>query len=445
MKGKVIGRLIHPVGSLLLVLLISATPAWGQEVLKKGELNLGLDFMTHGEVRGGGLPRDFNSEEPPSDRASYIMGRTRIKAEYNSNYIDAKVTIQNQASWGSKNNTALSLYETWVKFEAPCGLFGQLGRMELSYDDERILGPNDFAMAKLCHDVFRAGYEGHGHKVHTVLAYNQNNDYKNKGTFYVDGAQPYKTMQMLWYHYDMPRIPIGASLLFINMGVQAGSTEKEASTSYQQLIGTYLTYSPDFMKVEASYYHQMGKDEYYTKIDAWMASGKVTIKPSDRYSIFLGFDYLSGDDYVPIIMPGSIGLPYHSVKKGFSSLYGSRHKFYGIMDYFYESAYSQGFTPGLQNAFIGGYYNPISPLTLNVAYHYLATSTKLVNLGMTLGHDIDIGVSYRLNKDISLIAGFSFMSGTETMNQLKQGTSSKNVRWGWFSLNISPRLFNAKW
>jgi len=432
--------------TLLAVIAMNGALAQNVEDSCKNSLTFGLNFMTHGEVRGGGLPRDFETQKlPPENSTAYIMGRTRIMAEYNNALIDAKVTAQNQASWGSKNNNELTLYEAWAKIKAPFGLFAQLGRMELAYDDERILGPNDFAMAKLCHDVLRLGYEGHGHKVHAILAFNQNNDHKLKGTYYKNGAQPYKSMQTLWYHYDLPTIPIGASLLFMNMGMQAGEEGTNAHTEHQQMIGTYLTYSPRFMKAELSYYRQMGHNEDGIKIDAWMASGKVTLKPTDYYGVMLGYDYLSGDDYVPVVQPGAIGMPYHGVIKGFTTIHGSTHKFFGIMDYFYESAYIQGFTPGLRNAFIGGYYKPFRALNVGLTYHYLATATKLVDLGYTLGHDVDLNISYEFSKDISLTAGLSYMHGTDTMNELKQRTASKNVRWGWFSLIISPSLFTKKW
>ncbi len=431
---------------IILLLVVAIWPGRAQTAETKNELSLSVNLKTHGETRGGGLPRDFYSDvKPDKDGTAFIMNRTRLTADYKTHLIDAKVTLQNQASWGDKNNSNVTMYETWARIKAPCGLFGQLGRMELAYDDERILGPNDFAMAKLCHDVLRVGYEGHGHQVHAILAYNQNNDYQNKGSYYANGAQPYKIMQTLWYHYDVPKIPLGASLIFMNIGMQSGEEHKDAHNEYQQLLGAYLTYAPHFMKAEASYYRQMGHDEYGIKIEAWMASGKVTIKPADHYGITVGYDYLSGDDFVPVLQPGAIGLPRHEVIKGFTSIYGSHHKFYGIMDYFYESAYSQGFTPGLQNAFIGGYFKPNDALSLRATYHYLATATKLINLDKTLGHDVDLEASYRFTKDISLTLGFSYMAGTDTMNQLKQGLTNKSVRWGWFSLVISPRLFATKW
>ena len=43
-----------------------------------------------------------------------------------------------------------------------------------TYDDERILGSDDWSMTAFSHDLLRIGYEGHNHKAHLMLAYNQN-------------------------------------------------------------------------------------------------------------------------------------------------------------------------------------------------------------------------------------------------------------------------------
>ena len=115
-----------------------------------------------------------------------------------------------------------------------------------------------------------------------------------------------------------------------------------------------------------------------------------------------------------------------------------------MMDYFCEGAYFEGFTPGLQNAFIGAFGRPVANFDCGATYHYLAVTTQLTNLNSTLGHSIDLQASYRFTKDISLTAGYTMMFGTETMDRLKQGNSSKTARWGWFSLVVSPSLFTTK-
>ena len=418
---------------------------------KVNTLSFGLNFMTHGEIVRGGLPVD--KDEEMEDKSNFLLGRTRLIVDYARPYLQAHAVIQNKSVWGTSGNQALNLYEGWVKMTAKNGLFAQVGRIALSYDDERIIGTNDFAMAALSHDVLRVGYEGYGHQVHAILGYNQNAENVYKSTFYTGGSQAYKTMQTVWYHYDVPKFPLGASLLFMNVGLQSGEPGKEnnpPSTVYQQMYGGYVNYHPKFMTLEGAYYRQGGKFvdplmKSAGKIEAWMASAKATITPSDNYGFTLGYDYLSGDDYVPVTKPGQMGMVLHDVARGFTPLYGSKTKFYGIMDYFYEQAYINDFTPGLQNAYIGAFGRPFGKFECSATYHYLAVTTKLYSLNSTLGHSIDMMARYSFTKDISLTAGYTMMFGTETMDRLKQGNSSKTARWGWFSFVISPSLFTTRW
>ena len=44
-------------------------------------------------------------------------------------------------------------------------------------------------------------------------------------------------------------------------------------------------------------------------------------------------------------------------------------------------------------------------------------------------------------KDVELSAGFSYMTGTRTMERLKRASGDGSLRWGWVTLNITPRLF----
>ena len=419
---------------------------------KANQLSVGVNFLTHGETCAGGLPRTGDKDKEPEDRSSFLLGRFRLNVDYERPGLQAHAVIQNKAVWGTSGNTALKLYEGWVRMTARNGLFAQLGRVALSYDDERIIGPNDFAMMALSHDVLRVGYEGHGHQLHAILAYNQNAENVYSSTYYEDGAQLYKTMQTVWYHYDVPTIPLGASLLFMNVGLQAGqqgNEKKPASTQYQQMWGGYVNYHPRHLTLEGSYYRQSGhfvdKSNGYGPIRAWMASAKASVQPSDLYGFCLGYDFLSGDDYIPVAYGGTVGLSHHDTERGFSPLFGSRSEFYGILDYYYESAYINGFTPGLQNAFAGVFGTPAEKLDCSATYHYLAVATDLEGLNRTLGHSIELQASYRFTKDISLTAGYTFMIGTETMDRLKQGNGSKYGRWGWFSLVISPSLLTTKW
>lgn len=176
-----------------------------------------------------------------------------------------------------------------------------------------------------------------------------------------------------------------------------------------------------------------------------MTSVKAQVHPSRFYGFETGYDYLSGDKYFAVPPKGGLGLIKHDVIRGFNPVYGSHHKFYGAMDFFYVSTYVNGFTPGLQNAFIGGYVKPLKGLKVGVNYHYLAMATTLNNMSKTLGHEIEVTASYQPIKEVNISAGFSYMTGTETMERLKRASTDGSLRWGWISLNITPRIFSVRW
>ena len=435
-------------------LMLVAQPASDSIPEKENMLSVDLQFLGRGESRYGGMPAeapeapDVDEEEPDNKipKSNFLLSRTRLPINFKRDWLEARVTPQHSGVWGQAGKGAFNLHETWVKLTTRFGLFGQLGRVALSYDDERIIGVDDWAMTSPSHDIFRLGYEKHGHKVHVVLAYNQNADVATYGgSLYLNGAQPYKTMHTLWYHYDLPRFPLGASLLFMNIGMQCIHESLPEKTWFQHLLGTYLLFNPQKWKVEASYYHQFGRNESGIKIDAWMASGKVSFKPAQNYSFTLGYDRLSGDKYFAVPTGHNIGMVYHDVIKGFSTVYGAHHKFYGAMDFFYVSTYLNGFTPGLQNAFVGATYSPLPGLVLNASYHYLAIATNLKDLKKTLGHEVELQASYAIARDVNVSLGGSFMKGSETMERLKRSTNNNSLRWGWISLSVNPRIFSTKW
>lgn len=417
------------------------TDSLGQQVQKENTLKVDLQMLTHGEIRNGGM-----AATDEDNKSQFLMNRERLVIGYERPGLETRLNIQHSGIWGQSGKGAFNVFEAWAKMKAQNGLFLQVGRVALAYDDERIIGTNDWAMASLSHDVVRAGYEGNNHKAHLILAYNQNAESLTQGgNFYANGAQPYKSMLTAWYHYDFPKIPLGASVLFMNIGMQSGEKDNDPHSEYQQPIGTYLSYKPKHWRLEASYYHQLGKNEEKMKIDAWMASAKADWSPADNYGFEAGFDYLSGDKQFAVPPSGAIGMTRHDKLRGFNPIYGSHHKFYGAMDFFYVSTYVFGFTPGLQNAFAGIHFNPIKNLTVKANYHYMATATKLVDMNMTLGHQIGVEARYAFAKDIRLSAGYSFMTGTETMEKLKRASDNGSLRWAWFSLNISPRIFAINW
>ena len=390
-----------------------AAPADTAQTNKENKLVIDLDFLTRGELRKGGL----SNEEGADDQATFVIARTLLGIGYQRPGLIAHATAQHSGVWGSNETNSFNIYEAWVDLNTKNGFFAKVGRQSLSYDDQRIFGSDDWAMTAMSHDALKLGYEGHGHKLHVIGAFNQNIANIDGGTYFTGGLQPYKAMETVWYHYDVKKIPIGISLLFTNIGMQSDKEHKDTCTFQQQLFGTYIDYHTKKLTAEAAFYYQTGKEEHGIPIDAWMASGKVTYKHNDDLTLYGGYDYLSGDEEVIAPDPGNIGLIQHTTNMGFCPLFGSRNKFYGIMDYFYQSA-----------------------------YHYLLTATQLKNdVNKSLGHEVEAAVTYQLMKDASLSAGYSFMRGTDTMVALKRTNNNRQLQWAWIMLSVSPKLLSTIW
>jgi hypothetical protein len=188
----------------------------------------------------------------------------------------------------------------------------------------------------------------------------------------------------------------------------------------------------------------MGKSEYGIPIEAWMASSKFTANIGTNTVLFGGYDYLSGDEHFATPPEGMIGVIKHDKIRGFNSIYGSHHKFYGAMDFFYVSTYVNGFTPGLQNLYFNAWWKPSDIFSLSAAYHYLAMSANLPNMKKSLGHELELGVMWKPMRDVTLMAGYSYMLGTETMERLKR-SSDDNLQWAWLMLTVNPRIFSTRW
>ena len=368
-------------------------------------LTFKVDILGHGEIRKGGL-KDSSNYDP-----RFLVSRERLITDYTGKSgkmrWDLHLTLQHTTIWGQ--NGGLKIYEGWGKLSGENGLFVQVGRQALSYDDERIIGLNDWAMASNSHDALRGGYEGEVHKLHLVATYNQDGDVEETGSsYYTSGAmQCYKTMLMGWYHLQPKNFPTSLSLLFMNVGMQAGTKGVDEHNEYQQLYGGYLKFEEPWITLEGSYYRQGGKEEHGLPINAWMAAVKVLWKPAKPLDISAGFDYLSGDEDFNVPPVGAIGLTQQKEVNGFNPIWGSHHKFYGAMDFFYISTYYAGFTPGLQNLYATVEFHPFKHLDLSLGYHYLAMATKLKNMSQTLGHELEVEASFSISKEVSLSAGFS--------------------------------------
>lgn len=423
-------------------LLLLPGLAYAQKDNKENEFSMSAQIRPRAEYRNGAL---FPREEGASS-ASFINNRARLSMEYKRTGLSMKISAQHVGVWGQDpqidKNGRFIMNEAWAKLESGNGFFAQMGRQTLSYDDERILGGLDWNVAGRYHDALKLGYQNAQNQLHLILAFNQNDEKTIGGTYYNAIGQPYKSMQTAWYHYKAQTTPFEASLLFMNLGWETGDVEK-AKTRYMQTMGTYLTFNPGNWNLNGAFYYQSGKGKpnanmVSQSVSAYMWSLVASYKIDGAWSVTVGSDYLSGNN------------GEGDKNKAFDPLYGTHHKFYGAMDYFYASSWVNGMqAPGLWDNRVGVNFKASPKVVLQANYHYFSAAQKPVanggKLSKGLGSEIDTQVDWDIMKDVKLSAGYSFMLGTKTMDAVKGGNHKSWQDWGWVSLNINPKIFFAKW
>lgn len=426
------------VGFLTATLLLLSTLAHAQEANKENEFTMSAQVRPRAEYRNGAL---FPREEGQLP-ASFISNRARLSMEYRRTGLSMKISAQHVGVWGQDpqidKNGRFIMNEAWARLDSKSGtFFAQMGRQTLAYDDERILGGLDWNIAGRYHDALKLGYQNAQNQLHLILAFNQN-DEKYSDTYYMSGAQPYKSMQTAWYHYKAPRTSFEASLLFMNLGWERGDAQtQKADTKYMQTMGTYLVFKPGSFDLNGAFYYQTGKNKLGEKISAYMWSLRAAYKVDNRWSANIGSDYLSGND-------GS-----GDKDNAFDPLYGTHHKFYGAMDYFYASAW-KGSSYGLWDNYLGVNFKASSRVVLQANYHYFNLACKPIlyggdDYGKGLGSEIDTQIDWTIMKDVKLSAGYSCMLGTKTMDLVKGGNHKSWQDWGWLSLNINPKILFVNW
>lgn len=402
---------------------------------KENEITVKAQLRPRAEYRHGVIsPMGENSKA-----SSFISNRARLSVGFDNGFLAIGASAQDVSVWGERaqvDNTPWTsgINEAWAKIYKN-GYFMQFGRQQLTYDDDRILGTLDWHQAGRYHDALKAGYENRNNKLHLILAYNQHAQKINTGTYYA-GGQPYKTMQTAWYQYDTKE-NFTASLLLMNLGFETGTPRQdgapdEAKTSNMQTIGTNLSYKINDLNLYGTVYYQMGKNRIDRDVNAYMfaAKGQYTFTPI--FSAALGLDYLSGQK------------AGEEKATNFDPLYGTHHKFYGTMDYFYASPFGNR---GLVDFYGSLIFKPANKLTIDLTYHNFSSQQPIDVFDAEkkgLGSEIDLTVTYPIRPYITLQGGYSMMFGTEAFFQIKGGSKDRTQNWAFLSLNVNPTIFKGK-
>ncbi len=429
----------------ILALLICAS------VNSFAQFSLSGQFRPRTEFRNGFKKPAIDGDDP----ALFTEQRTRLTAGYKSEKFDTKLSIQDIRIWGetgqiNKSDQLLSVHEAYADYLASKKITLRIGRQEIIYDDHRVFGSLGWAAQARSHDAVRFMLKDSTSDFHLGLTWNQDGNTpepaKLIGNSFTTGGggnantifqlpNP-KTSQFAWYKKTFGKSNITALLL--NDGTQTS----DSTVHWRQTIGVNPTIVGGNFKLFASFYYQIGQSNDSTDLNGLLASVQATYTGSKKFIPTIGFDFLSGDDKSTA-----------DKIEGFNPLYGTHHKFYGLMDYFYVGNGHNGggnnASGGLLDIYFKGVIKTGGKAKFLAHLHGFMSPTTVYETGTTeeagsfLGTELDLVYVQPLTKGVMLKAGYSQLFGTDSMNYVKgqnPDDGSGFNSWAWVMIDFKPKF-----
>lgn len=414
-------------------------------------------LMVSGQVRTRTEFRDGQGTPLPlgAKPAFFTSQRTRLQAGYSAYRLKLGITAQDVRVWGQDVSTinrttaqdlnGLMLHEAWAEIGLTDTtlkdkiLSLKIGRQELVYDDQRLLGNLDWLQQARRHDAALLKYETKAWTVHLGAAFNQNKEAAS-GTVYnstppgsyasnTAGGSMYKSLAFLYAGRKLAKGT--ASFLFLhdafNQYHTDGASTKvyDTSTWSRGTTGVYFTNNVNKFSVTASAYYQFGKNDAGQRVSAWLLSGGAGYACSKKLSATAGVDLYSG---------GTSG----STGNAFDPLYGTPHKFAGLIDYFYAA--SPFGKNGLVDYYVKSRCNLLNKVSLSADVHQFNTAADINGYTQkSLGQEVDLVAVYALTKQIAFEAGYAryFTTGLLASPSVKNVANAKpQANWAYLMMNV---------
>ena len=441
-----------------------------------GQFTLSGEYRPRAEYRHG-----YKSVADTNQKnAFFIDQRTRLNLDYVVSDYQFYLSVQDIRTWGANSQLNvsdgfMSVHEAWAKVNLNTNWGIKLGRQEIKYDDHRIFGNVGWAQQARSHDAALIQFKNDKSKLDIGFAFNQDKP-QMKTTDYTVGSS-YRDMQYAWFNTKLSE-KITMSLLAMNIGQQVDVLDVNANThksmQYITTLGTHTKF--DFGKFNANFngYYQLGSAPVtpVKPTSAYLIGLDMSYKVAEPFTIGLGYETQSGTNQADTTKA------YNDRAHNFNPVFGTNHKFNGLMDYFYVGSGHMG--RGLQDAYVKFNYkkgnwtagldvhlfmtglgvNVLDAVSYNNAYNDAVTAGASqaeldaidplsYKLNSMLGTELDFSLGTKINKSVALKFGYSHMLATETLATLKgvtytsgpdagRGRTDQVNNWGYVMVIIKP-------
>ncbi len=384
--------------------------------------------------------RDFSNKTYP---LTFTTMRSRASVEKSiSDKFNFIFQVQDSRIWGQTGNPSgytdnIDLHQAYIVlknlFDVPFQL--QAGRFEVKYGTERFFGPSNWSLIGRTFDGARLSF-GTETKIDLFVLTNadtsatvkevvsknavpsayrypsvSDHGFNTYGAWITGSLNPENNYDLFGYYelnrnktnredFDLSRITVGANHLgkFGNI-----YTIIEAAYQFGTLVGM--------------------------DISAYLVSAQANLD-IDEFKLGGGADLVSGTE-----------LSETSKNYSFVTAYGTNHKFFGYMDYFFKSQASiRGI--GLNDFYFLSEYAPKeSKWFASLDVHHLMSNQKGTNGYNVFGQELDLTVKYSFLKGVNLSWGGSiFLPGDLLKTYFKVGRAERSDPAFWSYLMASINI-----
>jgi hypothetical protein len=416
-----------------LLLTLWTSQAWSQFVLDG-------QFRPRSEFRNGFGTLISEGQNPGFATST----RARLNANFTAETYQVYLSLQDVMVWGENRqilpfdqNNSFAIFEAWAKLKLSEQWSTKLGRQVISYDDQRILGGLDWAQQGRNHDAALLMHRKGSFLVDIGLAFNQdfNNPtgFQSVGTTYnTTGFFSYKTMQYLYLkkQWDI----FGLSLLALNTGFQNIDGQGIVNgVSNLQTLGTHLNLKLGNFDAAANAFIQGGEQQGELAVSgAHLLGLEFNYAASEKLTWNLGTEYISGNKS-----------DTQNTTEAFFPLYGTNHKFNGLMDYFYVGNHANSI--GLIDLHAGANLDLGKQSGLQLRVLKFSGAQDLPSGAKSLGTEFDMTFSKKFD-GYSLNLGYSHLFPSDGMYELKgvSATNASNTQnWLWAMVTLKPKFLDT--
>ncbi len=375
---------------------------------------------------------------PPAttDGVVFISQRTRIGVLYKGEAkANAFLQVQDVRTWGDETHTStdasadkFDLHQGYLDLIPNENWTFRIGRQEIAYDEDRLLGTGNWNQTGRSHDAVRVMWQSGKSAIHVAWAHNERGE-PIRSTPYINTTN-YQDLAFWRFASACDRGSASALLIFDSYDPEAAASPPNRWTG-----GVYGKLRVVDVEMRGEAYYQTGKHEEfelglspYSRFDirAFMFGLSAT-RQFDPVAATLWYDYLSGDDD-----------PTDDRFESFNPLYSTFHKYYGWADYFISfPADTRGL--GLQDLALKFTADGPSIATTHMDFHYFWLAETSAELGIDdrhLGFEADLMITIPLLKTLSLSGGASLVLPTKSMRTLKGNADQGHWVWTMLDFNV---------